>query len=148
MSFQYRFASILQLQRRRRDETGADVGQAIEAIRRVDEQIAEVHRERELLRDDSTENRVGKVSIDGLLARGRYDLQLQADLQSLQATRTELLKELDRRQQVLVEAEAEVKKFERLEDKERTAFRAEQSRREQAEADDATARRYTIGQKR
>ncbi len=148
MSFEFRFATLLQLCRRRRDQVGGEVGQAIEAISRVDERMELLRNQRESLRTGSNENRIGNVSVDGLLARGRYDLQLQAELNSLEVTRKELVQELDRRQQVLVEAEAEVKKFERLEEKERTAFQVEQFRREQAEADDASGRRYTIARQR
>ena len=70
--------------------------------------------------------------------------RLKAEIQSLNETRAELMKELQRRQTALTDAEAEVKRFERLEEKERTAFHLLELRREQAEADDATARRYTI----
>ncbi len=52
--------------------------------------------------------------------------------------------ELKRRQNVLVAAEAEVKRFERLEENEMSAFRAEQLKREQAEADEASSNRYMM----
>ena len=148
MSFQFRFAVILQLRRQERDEAGAAVGQANEAIRRIDEQSETVRQQRQALREGTSDDRLGTVSVDSLLARGRYDLQLQADLQSLSDTRSELVQELDRRQAALSAAEAEAKRFERLEDKERTAANAEALRREQAVADDASASRYTIQQLR
>ena len=74
-------------------------------------------------------------------------MQLQAEIQSLNETRAELMKELLRRQAALTAAEAEVKRFEKLEEKERTLFHVLERRREQAEADDATARRYTIARR-
>jgi flagellar FliJ protein len=146
--FQFRFASILQLRRQQRDEAGAAVGQANEAIRRVDDQIKSIGSQRHALREGAGDNRIGSVSVDTLLADGRYDLQLEADMQALQKTRSELFQELERRQAVLIAAESEVKRFERLEGKERAAFNAEASRREQAAADEATARRYTIERQR
>ena len=148
MSFQFRFASILQLRRRERDEAGAAVGQANAAIGRIDEQCEAIQLERQSILAGARERRVGNVSVDALLARGRYDLQLQAEIHSLGETRAELIKELERRQGVLVASEAEVKRFERLEENERAACHALQLRREQAEADDATARRYTIERQR
>jgi flagellar FliJ protein len=148
MSFQFRFASILQLRRQQRDEAGAAVGQVNEAIRRVDDQSDAIGREKQSVRDGAGKDRVGNVSVDGLLARGRYDLQLQAEIQALSETRSKLIQELERRQQVLVTAEAEVKRYERLEEKERKAYHAEVFKHEQAEADDATARRYTIERRR
>lgn len=144
MSFQFRFASILQLRLRERDTAGAAVGQADEAIRRVDEQITVIQQQRQSLRAESDVDRVGNLSVDSLLASGRYDLQLQGDIGALEQTRLELMQELQRRQHVLREAEAEVKRFERLKEKEQQQFQAEQLRREQFESDEATARRYTI----
>lgn len=131
-----------------RDEAGAAVGQANEAIGRIDDQIESIHAQRQALRKGSSDNRVGDVSVDTLLADGRYDLQLEADIRALQQTRSELVQELERRQGTLMATELEVKRFERLEEKERAAFYAEASRREQAEADEATARRYTIERQR
>jgi flagellar FliJ protein len=148
MSFQFRFASILQLRRRERDEAGAAVGQANAAIGRIDEQSKAIQGERQSLREGASEHRVGSIRVDGLLARGRYEIQLEAEIQSLGETRAELIRELERRQLVLVASEAEVKRFERLEEKERAACHALELRREQAEADDATARRYTIERRR
>lgn len=131
-----------------RDEAGAAVGQANEAIGRIDDQIESIHAQRQALRRGASDNRVGNVSVDTLLADGRYDLQLEADIRALRQTRSELVQELERRQGTLMAAELEVKRFERLEEKERAAFYAEASRREQAEADEATARRYTIERQR
>jgi flagellar FliJ protein len=148
MSFQYRFASILELRRRQRDDVGAAMGQAHEAIRRVDEQAATIESERRSLRQSSQAQRLGEVSVDGLLVQGRYDLQLQAQMQSLARTRGELLQELQRRQQALIAAEAEVRRFEKLEEKDRHAFRIATLRREQAESDDANNSRYIIDRQR
>jgi flagellar FliJ protein len=146
MSFQFRFAAILQLRRRQRDEAGAEVGKALEAIRRIDEQSEAIRAQRRALREDTSGERVGDVTVDALLAKGRYDLQLQADLHALSETRVQLVQELERRQQALVAAEVEAQRFQRLEEKERAAAYAEALRRQQAEADDASASRYTIQQ--
>lgn len=148
MSFQFRFAAILQLRRRQRDEAGAEVGKAHEAIRRVDEQAAAIQAQRKALREETGEERLGDVTVDALLAKGRYDLQLQADLQALSQTRAQLEQELERRQAALLAAEVEARRFERLEEKERAAAHAEALRRQQAEADDASASRYTIQQQK
>ena len=148
MSFQFRFATILQLRRRERDEAGAAVGKANAAIGRIDEQCTAIQDERQSLRERASEHRVGSVSVDALLTRGRYEIQLEAEIQSLRETRAELVKELERRRGALVASEVEVKRFERLEENERAARRALELHREQAEADDATARRYTIERRR
>ena len=142
MSFQFRFASLLDLRRRERDEAGAHVGQAIEAIQRVDDRITEVSHLRTVLRDGNAADRHGEISVDGLLSAGRYDIQLEAEIENLRQARGKLTKELSRRQQRLVAAEAEVKRYERLESSERTAFENDRLRREQFEADEASMQRY------
>lgn len=148
MAFQYRFATLLQLRRRERDQAGAAVGQVDEAIRRVESQIEGIQRERVSLREGFQQRLAGRISVDGLLARGRYDLQLEAQLQALNKTRGELVQELERRQRALVTAEGEVKRFEKLEEKDRTAFRTAQLRQEQALSDDATCCRTIIDRQR
>lgn len=144
MSFKFRFEAILQLRRRERDEAGADVGQAIAAIAKVDAQIAEIEQTRRSLRQADQAERVGNVSVDSLLSSGRYDMQLQADIGSLQETRQKLTAELQRRQDLLVLAEAEMKKYEKLEEKQRQEHDENLRKQEQAEADEATSRQYAI----
>lgn len=148
MKFRFRFEPILQLRRQIRDQAGVAMGQAVAAIAKIDEQSREIANKRDVLRIGGAQSRIGEVSVDSLLAGGRYDLQLQAELHALQQTKNDLLQELDRRKQMLAAAEAEVKRFERLEEKDRLQFAAEQAKREQAELDDASSRRYTMMRKR
>lgn len=147
MKFQFRFASILQLRQQARDDAGMAMGQAIAAIKRIDDHRNEIESERQTLRQ-MDQTRIGNVSVDSLLAGGRYDLQLLTQLESLAQTKTQLLQELDRRRQALAAAEAEVKRFERLEAKDRQRFLAEQAKCEQAEIDDATLRKYALMRRR
>ena len=144
MSFQFRFATLLRLHRQARDEAGADVGKASEAIGRIDDQTESLIVERSEMLRQAGESRKGSISIDAVLSHGRYDVQLQADVKSLRETRSQLEQELQRRQQALVAAESEVKRFERLEENELAAYRAERLKREQAEADEASSTRYIM----
>ena len=144
MAFQFRFASILMLRRQQRDEAGGIVGKANEAIERIDQQAEAIDEQRKVARSESHRIREGSVSVDQLLTAGRYEMQLDADLQSLAQTRTQLVQELERRQQLLGAAEAEVKRFEKLEENERIENHAEMTRREQAELDEVTASRFAF----
>ncbi|WP_283432900.1 flagellar export protein FliJ [Neorhodopirellula lusitana] len=162
MAFQFRFDSLLQLRERQRDEVGNEVGKANEAIRRVDEQIEQLQQERDQLRaqaagviagqtqtgtTDATPTRPANLSVDRMLQQGRYDLQLQTEQMSLRQTRGTLMQELDRRQTLLVAAEAEVKKLERLRETRQTEHTKLQLQREQAEADDLTTARMVIARR-
>ena len=148
MPAEFRFKALLDLRRQQRDEAAADLGLANEAIVKVTRQIDEINRERAVLRDTQNMNRQGDVSVDALLAHGRYDLQLQADIGSLESTVAELTAEMDRRRAKLVEAEAELKRFEKLKENDEAEFRALESKREHAEADEVLNRRYTLQRQR
>lgn len=148
MTFHFRFATLLQLHRRTRDEAGVDVGKANEALRRIDNQYEQLLNERAILIQQAGASRVGSISIDRVLSHGRYEVQLQADMISLGQTRQQLEQELQRRRQVLIAAEAEVKRFERLEENERITYLAERLRKEQATADEASAVRYLMERRR
>ena len=148
MPGEFRFKALLDLRRQQRDEAAADLGLANEAIVKVTRQIDEINRERAVLRDTQNMNRQGDISVDALLAHGRYDLQLQADIGSLESTVAELTAEMDRRRAKLVEAEAELKRFEKLKENDEAEFRALESKREHAEADEVLNRRYTLQRQR
>lgn len=148
LPFRFRFAAILELRRNERDEAGAAVGQANEAMEKIQTQIQSKQDERAQLKVDAGTHRTGDVSVDVLLSRGRYDLQLQAEIHALQKTLSELRQERERRQATLVNCEAELKRFEKLRDRAQELYRKEQSRREQAEAEDATTRRYILQRQR
>ena len=148
MPAKFRFNALLDLRRQQRDEAGAALGQANEAITKVNAQIDEIKAERVALRNTDDVNRQGHVSVDALLAHGRYDLQLQADVGALQSTVAELTDEMEKRRATLVEAEAELKRFEKLKENEEAEFRALQSKREKAEADEVSTRRYALQRQR
>lgn len=144
MSFQFRFAALLQFRLRQRDEAGAACGQAADAIERIIGQISTINEHRKMLRQEDQSARTGHVSVDSLLSTGRYDMQLEAEIISLRQTQSQLNEELARRRAALVAAEAEVKKLERLQENEQSEYHAQSRRREQFEADDATGRRNIL----
>ncbi|GAA5510684.1 flagellar export protein FliJ [Novipirellula caenicola] len=148
MKYEFRFESILDLRQRERDEMGGLVGEANLAIAKIDQQIQELEQERQRLRNDDAQSRLGDVAVDRLLARGRFDLQLQADIHGLVQTRSKLEEELERRQQKLRDAETEVKKFQRMKELDRSQFQQEMNRREQMEIDEMNNRRFAIASRK
>ncbi|EMI21724.1 Flagellar export FliJ [Rhodopirellula maiorica SM1] len=144
MKYEFRFESILDLRQRERDEMGGLVGEANLAIAKIEQQIQEIEQERQTLRNEDAQSRLGDVAVDRLLTRGRFDLQLQAEINGLVQTRTKLEEELERRQQRLRDAETEVKKFQRMKEIDRNQFRQEMNRREQIEIDEMNNRRFAI----
>ena len=144
MKFQFRFESLLQLYRLRRDQVGAEVGKASAAIEKIDEQLDKLAAERADAIGRSNQSRQGTISVDALIAHGRYDSILKADLRALSETRAKLEHELGRRRQKLVAAEADVKRYERLEEKQRDSHRLEQQRRQQVATDEAATVQFLM----
>lgn len=144
MSRKFRFASLLQWRERQRDEAGAAVGQALEAIARIEQQRQEILQAQVDARASATTARIGVIAVDRLIADGRFAVQLELELRGLDETRQQLLEALDQRQQRLVLAEAEVKRFERLRELDREAEHREQQRRDQLSLDEAVTNRYLM----
>lgn len=144
MSRNFRFASLLQWRERQRDEAGADVGQAIEAINRIDQQRQSILEQQLAIKEDASKSLVGELSMDRLLTGGRYTMQLEMDLRSLADTRDQLLQALAVRQEKLMLAEAEVKRFEKLKELDHAAAQKEELRREQLSLDEAVSNRYLL----
>lgn len=144
MSRNFRFASLLQWRQRQRDEAGAEVGQAIEAINRIDQQRQSILQQQNQIKQDSAKQLVGELSVDRLLSGGRYTMQLEIDLRSLVDTREKLVQALNIRQEKLMLAEAEVKRFERLKELDHAAAQKEELRREQLSLDEAVSNRYLL----
>tara|TARA_R110002167_G_scaffold53036_2_gene152488 strand:+ start:215 stop:682 length:468 start_codon:yes stop_codon:yes gene_type:complete len=148
MKYEFRFESILDLRQRERDEMGGLVGEANLAIAKIDQQIQDLEQERQSLRNEDAQSRLGDVAVDRLLARGRFDLQLQAEINGLVQTRAKLEEELERRQQKLRDAETEVKKFQRMRELDRNEYQQEMIRREQMEIDEMNNRRFAIASRK
>jgi flagellar FliJ protein len=75
-------------------------------------------------------------------------LQLAIDQRSLHETRGKLEIELERRRELLVEAEADVKRLERLRETQASEHQQLLLQAEQAEADDLTTARMVIAARR
>ncbi len=144
MSRNFRFASLLQWRERQRDEAGAEVGQAIEAINRIDQQRQSILQQQQEIKQRASESMVGELSMDRLLSSGRYTMQLEMDLRSLADTRDQLVQALNVRQEKLMLAEAEVKRFEKLKELDYAAAQKEELRREQLSLDEAVSNRYLL----
>lgn len=143
--FVFRFESLLDLRRKDRDTAGGEVGKALEAIRRIDEQTRVLESQRaDQRRDAAAALAEAFPSADRMLNQGRFDLQLQAQQVDLVQTRSKLEAELVRRRQVLVQCEAEVRRLERLREIHQETHTHESQRREQAEIDDHASARFML----
>ncbi|WP_164102878.1 flagellar export protein FliJ [Candidatus Laterigemmans baculatus] len=147
--FAFRFEAILKLRHNERDAARLYVAEAQRALDILDERIAELQQDRQRTREEAGRAMVGHVTVEQLLSRGRYDLQLDAEQRDLVMQRRQIEVEVERRRQRLTVAEQECRKLERLREITAERFEAEQLRVQQDALDELAtlraARRGTAG---
>ncbi|TWT66109.1 flagellar export protein FliJ [Allorhodopirellula solitaria] len=140
--FHFRFDSLLTLHRRRRDEVSRELGKIRAAIDQFNDQIDRLQQQRDTLRQETAHHLAGSVDsappvrLDRLQHEARYDGQLAQEQDSLRSNRKQLDVELEQQRRCLVEAEAEVKRFERLREKQAATHQQREQKREQAAMDE------------
>jgi len=139
--FKYRFKSILQLRENERDTVRGLVAEAYAALGQIELRRKELRLERQNLEQESGQRRAGTLSMDRLLADGRYDLQLATDDAQIVAASQKIEVELQRRQQLLADANAAVRQMEILRDNELATWNTHQAKIAQANLDEIAARR-------
>lgn len=139
--FRYRFESLKRIHETVRDEARKRLAEARRALEIIDQRIADTDVEKQALREQRKALLTGTLSVDYLLDQGRYDLQIDVNRRDLQDQRQQIDEEVERRQQRLILAEQECRKFEKLEEIARSEFQAELLRREQAELDELAGQR-------
>ena len=141
-SFQFRLATLLKLRENERRQRQIELGQAMEAerimLQRAESIAAEIATAKGNARVASSP---GEVSVDTLLELQRYTLQMRAQARLIAEQITQVRTEVERRRQVLVEADRQVRTLEKLRDKQSAAFQFELQRVEQRHSDE-------LGQKR
>ena len=134
--FVFRFEAILRLRYNERDAARLYVAEAQQALEIMNQRIEAVQQSRGQLRGQVTEALVGRVTVEQLLSRGRYDLQLDAEQRELEIQRGQIQAEVDRRQQRLTIAEQECRKLERLREINAERYQTEQLKHQQAALDE------------
>ena len=141
--FQFRFESLLRLRKQERDVAGKAVGDAEQAIEILQNQVTEISDQRDALRQTSSTWRTSQtIQVDRLMNEGRYDLQLVAQLEDLTTKTKQIVAERERRLVRLQEANAEVRRLERLKERQQAEWKQQQLVAEQAMLDDIAAGRY------
>ncbi|MEM9826108.1 MAG: flagellar export protein FliJ [Planctomycetota bacterium] len=138
-----RWDSVQAWRNRQRDEASIEVGKARQAIQTIDDQIEKLHNEIQNTVIASSA-RTGSVSVDRLLGEGRYRFQIEAQIGDLRETRARLESELERRREILLASQFEVKRIERLAEKQKSEDDLKRRQRELAETDEAAARTHLI----
>ena len=139
--FQFRFDAIRRLADQGRDEARLRLAEAQKALGIIDQRINEIAEQQDSLRSEVTGSLVGQISVDALLHRGRYGMQIEIEHRDLLDQRKQIEAEIDRRRGRLTLAEQECRKFERLKEIALEQHAQEQLKYEQAELDEMASHR-------
>ena len=140
--FKFRLTTLQRLREALRDQRRAQLAEAFQADEiiegqqlRLEQEMADVEgRQREA-------SGPGEVDVDALLADQRYAMLLGAQHKHLRQQREAVAEEIERRRQLLVEADREVRVLEKLEERQRERHRAEENRQEIRQLDEVAGRR-------
>lgn len=122
---------------------GKEVADADQAIQILQQQATGIESQRVAAREASSLQRTSPtVSVDRLLNEGRYDLQLVAQLRDLAAQVDKIAGERERRLGKLREANAEVRRLERLKERQQAEWKKNQLAAEQAFLDETATARF------
>ena len=141
--FQFRLQSMLQLAESQRDERRREVAAALEAVEVLRKRHQTLGEEIEDVRQLRSTASLGEnVRVERLLDASRYELLLRAQVGEVENQQVQVDEELERRRQLLVEADRHVQTLENLRERKRVEHRLEQDRKQQNLLDEVAAQRY------
>ncbi len=143
MTAGFRFAAILDLRRRERDQAAIALAKVDAALSRVDQQNRDISLQRQSLRRTQKNLPARVISAHQLKSQADFDLALQQVEITLSQERQSLQTQLQEAHDQLVTAQQEVARLEKLEQINESRQRAKLRRRQQQEYDATIAARQT-----
>lgn len=141
--FRFRLESLLQVRQTERDQRRAELAQAYQAEEILREQRKKLQTEIDLLRQQRNIS-AGTIDVDALIEGSRYEFVLSSQRKTLEEQSSEVSQEIERRRQILVAVDQQVRMLEKLEEKQRQQFQAEQQRKETKELDEIVLMRNSV----
>lgn len=126
----------MRLRVRERDKAGQALQQAQLAKQKLLDQMGEIQEESDRQIAVRSAASLGQVDIQRVIDAQRYQLTLAENIHSIQENVKLIEQEIDKRRAKLVVCEQEVKVLEKLEEKQRSAWLAEEESRAQARLDE------------
>ena len=134
---------MLKLREQTRDERHRDLAQAYEAERILRDRVAEFQREVMAAQNHTREGSgAGSVSVEKLLNARRYQLLMKSQIAATELQIAQVMQEVQRRRQVLIEADREVKVLEKLRERDERLHEQAIAQKEAKQLDDAALRTY------
>jgi flagellar export protein FliJ len=141
--YQFRLETLQKVREARRAEHRASLAEAFRAEQVLAESRAELVIEAEQLRELQRSAGVGKyLDVNKVLEAQRYELLLKARSQEMAKQAILLAAETERRRQILVESDREVRVLELLDERHQREFNLEEQRKETKQLDEVATNRW------
>ena len=137
-AFTFRLQSVLKVKREARDQARYELARALQAETILKTQQEEGQEEvRQLLSQLVKAQTTGEISVDWIMELRRYEVVLKTQLAQVLEQMEQVGGEVERRRDLLANADREVKVLERLEAKKKNEWLKREQRLEQVENDEA-----------
>ena len=137
-AFTFRLQSVLKVRREARDQARYELARALQAETILKTQQEEGQEEvRQLLSQLVKAQTTGEISVDWIMELRRYEVVLKTQLAQVLEQMEQVGAEVERRRDLLANADREVKVLERLEAKKKNEWLKREQRLEQVENDEA-----------
>ena len=146
--FKFRLETLLKMRRAARDDRREQLAQAYQAEQVLRKQNEHLSKQLDELRQGSRQaSRPGPVHVDTLLGTHRYLLVLHSQQKLLNQRSEQLAAEIERRRELLVDADRQVRVLEKLRDRQQDQHRRKENRREMKRLDEVAQRRMVTTEK-
>jgi len=143
--YNFRLKTLQKVREAHRDQQRASLAEAFRAEQVLAENRAELAAEQQSLRELQRSAAAGQyLDVNRLLESQRYDLLLKAQSQELAKQATLLAAETERRRQILVEADRDVRVLELLDERHRRAHDRNEQRAETKQLDETATTRWRL----
>ena len=142
MATDFRLATLLKLREQTRVERRRELAQAFEAERILRDRAAQLQADIEATQQRTRDAARGNVNVESLLNARRYELSVKGQLAEANQQIAQVLAEIERRRQALLEADRDVKVLEKLRDLQSEQHAALERKRENRQLDEAALRGF------
>ena len=140
--FKFRLAPLLKLRESVRDERRGELAEAYHADDLLQQQIGQTQQQMQNLQELCRQQvSPGTVDVDRLVESQRHELLLKSQEKQLLQQKQRLSDEIERRRQLLVEANREVRVLEKLREKQSQRHQDEENRRQVKQLDEVAGQR-------
>ncbi|MBQ4144860.1 MAG: flagellar FliJ family protein [Thermoguttaceae bacterium] len=124
MAFHFRLRTVQKVQELKRDEKKQTLAELLQKQNELHEKMASIREKIARTRSERAQRMSGKMlSMDQLRQFHQFECRLEQNLAELQKEEGRLHLLIETQQSTLLESEQEVKKFEKLEEKQREQYR-------------------------